>query len=526
MKTAIMAVVMSLLPVIERELRAASRQPLTHWLRVLGVGALLLGGADFGFTQGLGPDRGWQLFCYLQWVLMAAIWLLVPWLTADCISRERREGTLGLLFLTRLPAREIVVSKGLAHGLRALTLWLAVVPVMTVPFMLGGVGWKEVVLSAAADSSAICWALAIGLVVSAWSKSSTRAHFWATVVASLGASLWAMANGYILLAGIRGVVGRWGWWGMYPRPFPAFRMGVGFAGALRHFSWPGNTRGVAPAPLVLALATVVAMGLAVLAAAILLAGWHTRRTWQDQPPSPLRIWCRRVFCSPIFFRSWLRRRLQRKLELNPVGWLEQRTWSGRLVMRGWLATIGAVCLPAVDASFGSSAALPRTMLTWLVAGSMAFSAAGSFRRERESGVMELLLVSPLGERAVIWGRLRALWGQFFPMLGLLAGFWCLVACFFDETEGVETILLCATTFLAMPVIGLFFSLRCRHFIPAFVATLAIGLLLPMLVSAPFETYESGFASIRACATQLMLAFAFWVLLQSLLKRRAFPTCRI
>ena len=513
---------MSVLPVIERELRAASRQPLTHWLRVLGVGALLLGGAQFGFTQGLGPDRGEQLFFYLQWVLMAAIWLLVPWLTADCISRERREGTLGLLFLTRLPAREIVVSKCLAHGLRALTLWLAVVPVMTVPFILGGIGWKEVVLSAVADFSAICWALAIGLVVSAWSKSSARAHFWATVVASLGAFLWAMANGYILLAGIRGVVGRWGWWGMYPRPFSAFRMGAIFASGLGSLWWPRITRSAAPAPLVAALTTVVVLGMAILAAAILLAGWHTRRTWQDQPPSPLRLWCRRVFCSPIFFRSLLRRRLERKLARNPVGWLEQRTWSGRLVMWGWLAAIGAACLPLVDASFGSSATLPRTMLTWLVGGSMAFSAAGSFRRERESGFMELLLVSPLGERALIWGRLRALWGQFLPMLGLLAGAWCLVACLFPEAEGVETILLYATTFLAMPVIGLFFSLRCRHFIPAFLSTLAIGLLLPMLISAPFETYKGLSASVRACATQLMLASAFWVLLQNLLKRRAFP----
>jgi hypothetical protein len=32
---------MTLLPVIARELRAQSRQPMTYWLRVIGVGAII-----------------------------------------------------------------------------------------------------------------------------------------------------------------------------------------------------------------------------------------------------------------------------------------------------------------------------------------------------------------------------------------------------------------------------------------------------------------------------------------------------
>ena len=54
-----------------------------------------------------------------------AIWVLVPLLVADCLSRERREGTLGLLFLTPLTANDIVIAKGLSHGLRAVTLCFA-----------------------------------------------------------------------------------------------------------------------------------------------------------------------------------------------------------------------------------------------------------------------------------------------------------------------------------------------------------------------------------------------------------------
>ena len=134
---------MTVLPVIARELRASARQPFTYYLRVLGVTALLVASALFGMQQGFAPGFGRQLFAALHCALFGAIWLLVPMLTADCISRERREGTLGLLFLTPLKGTEVVVAKGLAHGLRAVTLRLAVVPVLTIPFLLGGVSWSR-----------------------------------------------------------------------------------------------------------------------------------------------------------------------------------------------------------------------------------------------------------------------------------------------------------------------------------------------------------------------------------------------
>src|SRR5258708_37160048 len=110
---------MVLLPVIERELRVCARQPFTYYLRVLGMSALLLTCLLFGINHGFGPALGSQLFDRLHLTLFGAIWVLVPLLTADSISRERREGTLGLLFLTRLSATDIGAAKSLAHGFRA-----------------------------------------------------------------------------------------------------------------------------------------------------------------------------------------------------------------------------------------------------------------------------------------------------------------------------------------------------------------------------------------------------------------------
>src|SRR5438309_5797837 len=117
---------MGCLPVMMRELRAEARRPLNYGLRVAGASAITL---VFGWSlldQRESPQMlGARLFGNLNAMLFAAIWILVPLLTADCISREKREGTLGLLFLTPLTAHGIVVGKTLVHGLRAFGLFLS-----------------------------------------------------------------------------------------------------------------------------------------------------------------------------------------------------------------------------------------------------------------------------------------------------------------------------------------------------------------------------------------------------------------
>ena len=54
-------------------------------------------------------NQGGRLFGYFNTLLFFTIWILVPLVTADCISSERREGTLGLLFLTPLRARRFLI---------------------------------------------------------------------------------------------------------------------------------------------------------------------------------------------------------------------------------------------------------------------------------------------------------------------------------------------------------------------------------------------------------------------------------
>lgn len=471
---------MNVLPVILRELRSQARQPFTFWLRVLGVAALLVCGSFFAADISFTPNRGGALFGYMHLTLLCAVWILVPLGAADCLSRERREGTLGLLFLTPLKARDIVVAKGLSHGLRGTTMLVAVLPVLTLPFLIGGVSWQQAVASALINFSGICWALAAALLASAWSKSGLRAMALAALLAGLA----LLAQCFIAGMWLGATLGR------NPRSGYStldFNLLMGFVATGLHPEawnvWAGMLPTVKVSQLLTAILQATVVSLLVLTCAVWLAARHVRRSWQEEPPSVRAQQIDRVFFQPVLGVSFLKRWMRSKLERNPIGWLEQRRWSGRLVVWTWLAIIISVqSLALTDSGFFHNYRSWSEFMAWLLTFSMAASAAGSLRRERETGVLELLLVSPLTTRQLISGRLRGLWGQFLPSIVLLLGVWFYFQNLLPNRErGTAQIWFFLVTYSVLPVVGLYFSVRSRHFITAFVSTLALVIAAPVLL---------------------------------------------
>src|SRR2546421_542147 len=181
-----MGIAMNVWPVMHRELRAEARHVFNYWLRVLGASVLLAVFAVMMLDpRDHGPELGAKLFGNLNTALFVAIWVLAPLLTADCISRERREGTLGLLFLTPLTSRGIVIGKGLIHTLRATTMVFAALPVLAVPFLFGGVGWREGVMALLFDLGSGCLALAAGLAASSRCARPDPSLFLSEVLAAI-----------------------------------------------------------------------------------------------------------------------------------------------------------------------------------------------------------------------------------------------------------------------------------------------------------------------------------------------------
>ncbi|HZV33870.1 MAG TPA: hypothetical protein VFB72_04770 [Verrucomicrobiae bacterium] len=482
---------MTVFPVIERELRVQSRLWFTYLIRVLGALALLCVFLWFGAVNGFPPHVGGRLFGWLNCTMMVSIWVLVPLTCADCISRERREGTVGLLFLTPLKAREVVLAKGMVHGIRSLSLLLAVLPMMTISFLIGGVTWKEAVLSAMVNFNCICWALAAGLLASSLSKSWLRAMLLACGLAGCFAVILMIITGWRVLLAVRRDTGFTSYYGTWISNAPMSNIAqvelpIGFLDITDMKGWWGTMFSVLKLKTQRAWLRqeggLVLFSLVFLLVAVLVAAWNLRRAWQEEPPSARRLWFEKQLCTPIigvnFFHRWMRR----KLDQNPIGWLEQRTWSGRLVTWGWLAVMISFYSAALSAQNSwRLLGVAQNFLAWLLMGIIASSAAGSFQRERETRVLELLLVSSMSAGQIISGRLRGLWGQFVLTFGLLVFMWIVIATGpWPEKDFGWVPFFCAG-YLTIPVIGLYYSLSRKHFISAFLWTVFTGILLPFVL---------------------------------------------
>jgi ABC-type transport system involved in multi-copper enzyme maturation permease subunit len=166
---------MTFLPIVQRELRVAARRRGAYWSRLgaaiaaLGVGAwiLLVGG---GQNKEIGPT----LFVCLA-ALVFLYTAVGAQLTCDCLSIEKREGTLGLLFLTDLRGYDVVFGKLAATSLNAFYGMLAVLPVLAIPLLLGAVGMGEFCRVALVAVNLLFFFLSVGIFASSVCRQDQRA---------------------------------------------------------------------------------------------------------------------------------------------------------------------------------------------------------------------------------------------------------------------------------------------------------------------------------------------------------------
>ena len=135
---------MTFLPVVERELRVASRRRGAYWGRFVAatIGAALAAWVLLAVDDSE-KHIGADLFAVVSAVVFLYAGVAGTLVTCDCLSEEKREGTLGLLFLTDLKGYDVVLGKLAATSLNAIYGMLAVVPMLAIPFILGGVSRAE-----------------------------------------------------------------------------------------------------------------------------------------------------------------------------------------------------------------------------------------------------------------------------------------------------------------------------------------------------------------------------------------------
>jgi ABC-type transport system involved in multi-copper enzyme maturation permease subunit len=381
--------------IAQRELRVSARRKSTYYAR--GAAALLgivIGGFYLLVFTLIGPSStsfGHYMFTILAGYALLTTLLAGVFLASDSLSVERREGTLGLLFLTDLKGHEVVLGKFLAISLNAFYGLLAVFPVLALCLLTGGVAGAEFWRTCLALLNILFLSVTGGMLVSSFCQSAYRAMTGSIVllVTWLVATFAASWTGLDCVNKIS--------------PFePCFFVADAeyFRGA-REF-WES-------------------LAFSHLTGWFFLAWAGCRlRTFVDASKRS-GAWTR-VFTRNLLGSSAARR--TRLLEVNPVLWLLDD--SRNLRWLAWLLSLSAVAvLIFLGDTFGSRAPFSSSLAMWpfyfLLKIFFAIQACRFFAEARRTGALELICSTPLTMREVVAGQWMLLRRLFlWPLIILLS----------------------------------------------------------------------------------------------------------
>jgi ABC-type transport system involved in cytochrome c biogenesis permease component len=390
------------LPIVERQLRESSRRPATYRMRsLLALSALaiwfflLIAGSNSG-----GVRKGMMLFIAIGVLALGFCLVAGIFLTADCLSEEKREGTLGLLFLTELKGYDVVFGKLVATSLHSIYGLLAVFPLLALPLLMGGVTSGEFWRVTAVLVLTLYLTLSIGMLVSAFTRE-TRQAMTATLLIIL-----TLTGLLPLCWWIQRVCFPGSHWDFLLWPSPGFLY-------IRAFDFFWRWRASAPEFWNSFLSIfVLASGALIIACFYLPQVWHEKGETSERSPQQSRRRSLR-FGSPA-----MRLANRWRLEYNPFYWLSSRDRIPSLAAKtivGFLFLIWIGCYTGCYSSSGRTKDTCFGIVMFLGYGIhqvlKALIAIESSRRlseDRQSGALELLLVTPLSIAKILSGQRRAL----------------------------------------------------------------------------------------------------------------------
>jgi len=468
-------------PIVERELRLLSRRPSTYRLRAFtALGATLIGfGVAFASLSlgGTAALLGHNLFKSMTVLVLVAAVMAGPVLTADCLSEEKRNGTLGLLFLAGLKGRQVVAGKLVALSLPAVYCLVAVFPIMGFSFFVGGVTGGEFARVALVLTETLLFSLASAMAISAVSREGTRA---------LGGSA------VLVLFVTVGLPGLALWWGSAGYTADRLALPSPLLGLQQSESAAYEK---SAAPFWWAFCANLALSFILLSLASLCVPY----SWGDRPVrAPRRAWFPRPFTRKRG-NPGASARKRGLLEDDPLIWVAGRKRASSFAV--WLlVTVGSVvCLFAAAAPgpSGTPAIAFFAVFYFLHAALkvlIAWDASRRFASDHESGALELLLCSPVEERSIWRGWLVGLKRTYLlPTVALAAVEFVMLVAGMDDTgwwkdEGVwgtafaaGLALFVADTY-AVSWMGVWQGLAARNSMRASLNTLGLVLFAPGAVA--------------------------------------------
>ena len=415
---------MTLFPIVERELRVASRRSWTFWGRSLsGLLALLLT-AWILLAQSITQLKvtGQALFSSISFLALAFAAFAGVTYTSDCVSSEKREGTLGLLFLTDLNGFDVALGKIAATSLGAFYGLLALMPIMALGLLMGGVTGGEYLRMVVFLVSILMLSLSAGLTVSVFCRDSRKASTltFLLVVALFGLFPLVGALGKDFLEWMGGPADTARWAKSLSNLLERMTR-LSPIVAYAHVDDGAFTRRASAFWKAEIWTGLLVVGLLVIACFRLPRSWQERGARTSR--AGWRAWLEAARFPNVAAKLAHRRRL---LEANPAAWLSGRYWMRPLMVWLYFAIvflgfaygawrIGSSWWNALS-YFSTSLFLHVVLKLWI-----ANEAPRQFLEDRRSGALELLLTTPFEVPELLAGRRVALLHQFGgPILVVMA----------------------------------------------------------------------------------------------------------
>ena len=431
---------MSFLPVVERELRVASRRRSTYATRA----AAGLAASMAFFWIWLGellqsiPNTGGRVFGFLSLAALGFCLLAGVLFSADCLSEEKREGTLGLLFLAELQGYDVVLGKLMATSLSAFYGLLAILPILALPLVLGGITFGEFWRMVAALTNTLFFSVSLAMLISALCRRASTAQ----------------AVSLILLLLVAANPASW----IYLRAFPSLVMPEW----IRTLSPIGSYRFAFDAPATSSHAMFWAsIGIFHTLAWISLglASLILPHTWQEKPAGAAEQADRRRCNHQTPRRAPTSMSDPVALERRPYYWLAIR---GRIPPAFLWLILGVSALLALVALLAIPGGAARGVAGWAVMFGLhgilkiwtAAEASRRFAIDRRTGALELLLGTPVSEAEILGDQRRALWRQLAGPLAAVVGVDALVALGLAEARAGGSIIFIGVS-LAMLLVDLY-----------------------------------------------------------------------
>lgn len=415
-------------PVFTREATTAPRGAWFYVVPSVAVGTLLVllwtywqivTGNNPQQTTGGSARFGAEVFGLLAPLEMAVATLMAALLTAAAVAQEKDRKTLVLLLLTRLTNSELVLGRLLASLLVVLLVVAATAPFFFILVLLGGISYAQVLRVLAVTVISALTAGSLASTIALWRDKA----FQALAMTMLVIMLWLLAWEGVA----RGALG--------PQLFGVDAEAVAVAmspwqavldAARSDLFAEGRTGllfGVSPVVAFLAVSTaliVVLNGIAI----VMVRVWNPSREARPEQRESRAIWSeapeveatgdaeraeahrapgdlRQVWDNPILWREIRTLAYGKKILLIRVAYWVIVVLSA-LALGSLLAEQELAVRMATDIPAAAKALVPLMALSIILTNALAVT---SLTSERDSRALDLLLVTDLTPKEIIYGKL-------------------------------------------------------------------------------------------------------------------------